>query len=107
MGVVNPRDLAYPECLYARYATVWDPLNDPLIVLVCSPRLTDYASSPKEHQSAKRSLGSSSREGAEWPRGLYEARMAPHGQNLGCRIWIVLSGSVPGSREAFRLWLRV
>ena len=46
-GVSNPKDWTYPECSYARYVTVWDPLSDPPTVPVRSSILTDWSGSQK------------------------------------------------------------
>ena len=45
----------YPECMYVLRSTAWDPLSDTPIVLVYSPCLTDYSSSPREHRLSRRS----------------------------------------------------
>ena len=47
MGVPIQRSIAYPECSYARYASVSDPLSDPPAVNMPSPSASSWASSQK------------------------------------------------------------
>ena len=100
MGVANPRDRAYPESSYVQYATAWDPLSDPLIVLVCSPCLTDCMRSPRQEVVGQR--------GGRRPANRTVSRRDGNGdQNLGGGACIVSNGSGYGPRKAFRLLVRV
>ena len=104
MGVANPRDRVYPEISYVQYATAWDPLSDPLIVLVCSPCLTDCVKSPRGHRFA----GGRWTAGKARPANRSVSRRDGNGdQNLGGGAWIVSNGSGSGPRKAFRLLVRV
>ena len=75
MGVQIQRSMAYPECSYARYASVSDRLSDPPTVHMRSPSVTNWASSQKDlsemRQATRMTLFGQevlgNREDAGWP----------------------------------------